>query len=190
MTIYKDEPTLDNYEDDAWIDPNGQNYYLTIGERGFGKGVFDEFVGNELYNNGVTIIDLHGADNLENFFWSVNLDCGKKHDAWKTEHPDEKEILECECGTAYPILILCPNYVEWDQKALDFANGKYYTKEQWENKMRDGELLEPYDITNPPEKPIELQPEPLIVVKHVPLPMKSKNAKNSEFIEIFTWLYK
>ena len=186
MTIYKDEPTLENYDDDAWIDPNSQNFYLCIGERGFGKGVFDEFVANELYDSGITIIDLHGADNLENFFWCVNLNHGKEHDAWKTEHPNEREPLECECSQAYPILIICPNYVEWDQKSLDFANGKYYTREQWENKMRDGETLEPYDKTNPPEKPIELQPEPLIVVKHVPLPMKSRNAKNAEFIEAFT----
>ena len=186
MTVYKDEPTLENYDDDAWIDPNSQNFYLCIGERGFGKGVFDEFVANELYDSGITIIDLHSADNLENFFWCVNLNHGKEHDAWKTEHPNEREPLECECSQAYPILIICPNYVEWDQKSLDFANGKYYTREQWENKMRDGETLEPYDKTNPPEKPIELQPEPLIVVKHVPLPMKSRNAKNAEFIEAFT----
>ena len=62
MTIYKDEPTLDNYDDDAWIDPNAQNYYLAIGERGFGKGVFDEFVANELYNNYSKIIEFVKLD--------------------------------------------------------------------------------------------------------------------------------
>ena len=187
MTLYDDEPTLDHHADEGWIDPNIQQFYFVTGSRGFGKSVLDEFIANELYENGVTIIDVHAADNLENFFWSVNLNHGKEHDAWKAENPDEREPLVCKCSKAYPILILCPDYVEWDEKSLDFANGKYYTEEQWNNKMKDeGSILVPYDKTNPTEKPKELQPEPLIVVKHVPLPKKSKTARNEEFIEIFT----
>ena len=181
MTIYKDSPTLNIHEDEAWIDPNKQNFYLTIGERGYGKSVFDEFVANELYDKGITIIDLHGADNLENFFWCVNFNHGKEHKDWMRDNPNQREPLQCECSQAFPILILCPEYVQWDMKSIDYANGKYYTKNEWKAL---GNIE--YNRINPPVKPKELQPEPLIVVKHLPLPKKSKSAKNPEFIEAFT----
>ncbi|MCH7561994.1 MAG: hypothetical protein IIC67_11655 [Thaumarchaeota archaeon] len=181
MTIYEDNPTLNIHEDEAWIDPNIQSFYLTIGERGYGKSILSEYVANELYDNGVTIIDLHAVSNLENFFWCVNLNHGKKHKEWMEKHPNERVPLQCKCKQAYPIMILCPVYQVWDQKKLDFANGKYYTKEEL---VKKGYLE--YDRNHPIEKPKHLQPVPLIVIKHVPLPKKAKGARNEEFIKIFT----
>ena len=181
MTIYEDSPTLKVQLDEAWIDPNKQNFYFTVGERGYGKSVFDEYVANELYDNGITVIDLHASDNLENFFWCVNLDHGKKCDRWMENNPNQRVPLQCKCKQAYPIMILCPEYRVWNQKEIDYANGKYYTKKEWAAKG----YLE-YDRNHPPVKPKELQPLPLIVVKHIPLPSKGKNSKNEEFIKVFT----
>lgn len=186
MMFYKDDTTYSETSG-HWIDVNSQQYIQTFGQRGFGKSVLDEFVANELYDNGFTILDLYAADNLENLFWCVNLEHKKKHRDWIETHPDQKEPLECECDTAYPILVLCPEYVYWDEKSLEFANGMFYTEEQWLQKSRDsGQVLPVYDRSDPPKKPSNLQKEPLIKIHRIPQPVLAKTNPNTDVVRSFT----
>lgn len=79
----------------AWISPNRQQIIMTQGQRGSGKSSLNEFVAEELYNDGWTVLDLWASDNLENAFWCVNLNCKEKYDKKKLESPKEKEEIHC-----------------------------------------------------------------------------------------------
>lgn len=167
----------------SFISPNKQQIILTQGQRGSGKSTLNELIGESLYKCGWTVLDLWASDNLENLFWCVNQNCKSKHEEWMITHPDEKEEIHCSCSARYPILVLCPDYVQWDQKALDAYNEIYYTKKEWVEKLRkQGEVLIEYDRTNPPKKPeMELQ-KPWIKIKYLPKPSRAEKTATNELI--------
>ncbi len=166
----------------AWISPNRQQVIMTQGQRGSGKSSLNEFVAEELYKNGWTVLDLWASDNLENCFWCINLNCKKKFEEKKIQHPMQKEEIHCNCNVRYPISILCPDHVEWDNHAIDYYNGVYYTKYEWVDKLRkQGEVIVEYDRTNPPRKP-DSEIKNWIKIKHLPKPSRTERTANNELI--------
>lgn len=166
----------------AWISPNRQQVIMTQGQRGSGKSNLNEFVAEELHNNGWTVLDLWASDNLENCFWCVNCNCKEKYGLMRQEHPEQKEEIHCNCNIRYPISILCPDYIEWDNNALDHYNGVFYTKNEWIAKLRNqGEVIVEYDRIHPPRKP-DCEVKNWIKIKHLPKPSKTDRTGNNELI--------
>jgi hypothetical protein len=115
----------------GFIDTTKPKVYLTQGMRGGGKSAFDERVAQTLYDAGWLILDLLGARNLENLYWVVN----KNHELEFQEKVKKGEAhkgdMHCSCNKDYPISVLVPNYVKFDQDTIDTFNKKYWTKEEW-----------------------------------------------------------
>ncbi len=123
--------TVEHVTNGKFIDTTKPKVYLTQGMRGGGKSVFDENLAEKHYSAGWTILDLLGARNLENLYWCVN----KNHRAEYLEGVRKGEIakgtMHCNCSTRYPISVLVPSYVKFDQDTIDTYNQKYWTKEEW-----------------------------------------------------------
>jgi len=121
----------------AWIDPSRPVVYLTQGARGSGKSLLNEMIAEQLYLRHWTVLDLLGARTLENLYWAVN----KNH---RTDYlnelkldPTKKGSKHCNCNTRYPITILCPDYISFDQDSIDRYNEVYYTKEEFFTLRKD-----------------------------------------------------
>lgn len=96
------------------------------------------------------------------------------------------QLLHCKCNKAIPMILLVPDYNTFDMETVDRFNG-YYWKDMEEYKQHmseitkeDKELL----LQGKLFKPTYLRPEPMIRVRHFPVP--KVNAKNEKFIEIWT----
>jgi len=115
----------------AWIDPKQPKVYLVQGMRGSGKSLLDEMVAEQLYLKHWTILDLLGARTLENFYWAVNKNHRTDYLKEIKIEPSKKGMIHCNCNTRYPITILCPDYISFDQDSLDRYNDLYYTREEF-----------------------------------------------------------
>jgi len=123
---------------DAFIDPYIASITFCQGNRGSGKSTVDELIAEEHFKMGHTVIDLHSAGNYESLYWCIKHDCRKFWDKWRAEQeklPDnmikQEEPLHCECDTRYKIILVVPDYIEFDEIALDEFNGRFYTKKEW-----------------------------------------------------------
>ncbi len=122
---------------DGFIDPSKSRTYFVFGNRGSGKSSVDEVIAEIDYDNGHVIMDIHSASNYESLYWCMCLDCKKQWDSWreinnrKPVEQREEEPLHCNCFKRYPILLVVPDYIEFDQEALDIFNEKYISREKW-----------------------------------------------------------
>jgi len=122
------QKTIHKTNNNVILDPNKAQVILIQGARGSGKSTCDEKFGELLYNEGHTVLDLLSAPNLENCYWSICKNC---KDVWKKKDKNERKKLHCNCKTKYPILLVIPDYVEFDEYSLGLFNGKYYSKSEW-----------------------------------------------------------
>jgi len=181
----------------SYLIPTDRQFFnLTLGQRSQGKSVLQELLLETLYDAKWTCIDLWSASNLESQFYSINLDCKKKHkdlineiehqirianvrdnqskvQSLKERLEVEKSSVHCGCHKRYPITVLCGEEIEFDRMSIDMFNEKYYTREEMVQKMHDkGEYLIEYDPANPPlREPTEKKTEWFKVVK-LPRPTK------------------
>lgn len=123
---------------DAFIDPFIASITFVQGNRGSGKSTVDELIAEEHFKMGHTVIDLHSAGNYESLYWCIKHDCKNFWDKVRTEQekiPDpmnrQPEPLHCNCDNRYKIILVVPDYVQFDEGALDEFNGRFYTKKEW-----------------------------------------------------------
>ena len=95
-------------------------------------------------------------------------------------------LLHCKCHKAYPIILVVPDYIEFEQDTLDRFNGVYwknleeYKKYRIDINAEDKKLLEEGKL----KKPEFHRPKALIVVKKF-VPPTTANRKE-KFREFFT----
>lgn len=99
---------------DQVVEENRQQFIGCLAMRGEGKSYLLESYAEEAYLKGYTILDLHGADNLENAFW-----------VFPSEDP------ECENPIRIPITLIAQESIIYDQKEVDFFNSRQMTEQEW-----------------------------------------------------------
>ncbi|KKQ99330.1 MAG: hypothetical protein UT24_C0024G0005 [Candidatus Woesebacteria bacterium GW2011_GWB1_39_12] len=129
----------DNKKRPKYITPEMTSVIFTQGNKGSGKSSLDEFIAMENFEAGHTVVDLLSADNYESLFYMINLNC-KKY--WEEKAKDPNNVIpkyHCNCDKRYKLLVLVPDYVQIDQKALDAPtlNHKYYSKKEWKDAHPD-----------------------------------------------------
>jgi hypothetical protein len=156
--------------DYSYINPSKCTINYCMGRRGFGKSNYIEYVANKLFQVGWTVLDIWASDNLENAFACINLNC--------KDNPD----TSCNCRTAYPITLLAPDNITFDQNAVDRFNKQIYTQKEWYKKFPNKN----FDLAYPPMKPVSDRPKELVKIVKLPRPTKSfGTAKNIEIADIF-----
>ena len=192
-------PKTVTYENkSAFIDTTRPKVYLTQGMRGAGKSLFDEMIAEILYNAGWTVLDLLSARNLENLYWCINKDHRKEfHDKLKN-NPKLKGTLHCNCHRRYPITILVPTYVKFDQRSIDNYNKRYWGKEEYidDQLKRGNNSIKEWGITFParfngrliePRKPLIRNKIELVKVRSLTPPTVTGSTKGiltDEFTKI------
>lgn len=90
------------------------------------------------------------------------------------------KLVYCKCDMAIPILLVAPDYVDFDQESLDRFNGVYwsgmeeYRQNMSEIKSDEKKLLAEGKL----KKPSYLMPRPLIKIRKIPIPTtESKKEK-------------
>ena len=104
--------------------------YYVVGNRGSGKSSVDELIGEENYLAGHTVVDLHSASNYESLYWCINKNCGGY---WEKQKQQTKQKISphCTCSTRYPIILVVPEYTEFDQNPIDKFNEKFISRDKW-----------------------------------------------------------
>ena len=120
--------TIHKTNNNVILNPNKAQVILIQGARGSGKSTTDEKFGELLYNEGHTVLDILSAPNLENCYWAVCKDCKKE---WESMDKNARKELHCKCHNRHKILLVVPEYVEFDDYKLGLYNGKYYSKKEW-----------------------------------------------------------
>lgn len=113
-----------------WKNAKFVRLHFFFGDRGNGKSVAMEETAEHYYNEGLNIWHIWAARSFENLFWCVNLQCGLKWEQDMRKLPLEKQKIlknrpHCRCNNAKPILIINPEYREWDMKSVEIFNGTY-----------------------------------------------------------------
>ena len=116
-----------------------------------------------LYSNGFFIFYIFSALGFENLFLIINKECKRRWDEYFKNNPEMKgKILpSCNCDDIIPVLLMVPEYIEFDQKSVDKFNGYYwknieeYRKYYIEITPEDREKLIKGDL----KKPKEIQPD-------------------------------
>jgi len=156
--------------DYSYINPNKCVINYTIGRRGFGKSTYSEYVCSKLYQVGWTVLDIWASDNLENAFTCISLNC--------KDNPDEV----CNCHKAFPITLLAPANITFDQNAVDRFNKQIYTQTEWYKKFPNKQ----FNLAYPPMKPASERPKPLVKIVKLPKPTKTfKTEQNQKIADIF-----
>lgn len=122
--------TIHKTNNNVILNPNKAQVILIQGARGSGKSTTDEKFGELLYNEGHTVLDILSAPNLENCYWAVCKNCKKE---WESMDKNARKELHCKCYSRHKILLVVPEYVEFDDYRLGLYNGKYYSKQEWAN---------------------------------------------------------
>jgi len=121
----------------AWIDSKNPKVYLCQGMRGGGKSLLNEMIAEQLFLRHWTVLDLLGARTLENLYWCINKNHRDDYLAEVRVDQSKKGIIHCNCNTRYPITILCPEYISFDQDTIDTFNHKYITKPEFVKLSQD-----------------------------------------------------
>ena len=173
---------------DAFINPFKATVTYIQANKGGGKSCETEHVAEVNYNYGHTVVDILSADNYENCFYSINLNCKKYWDDWRKNNPDKPEQLHCNCFKRYKTLIIVPDYTEINQDALDDprVNHKCLTKEEYKQYVKEKKIKDiiEWNNQNPPKIP---NPDYTEWVKVMKLTIPNKGFKNRErFVEQLT----
>jgi len=179
---------------DAFIDPSIASITFVQGNRGSGKSSVDELIAEEHFKSGHTVLDLHSAGNYESLYWCIKHDCKEFWDKWRAEQekiPDvmnrQEEPLHCNCENRYKIILVVPDYVEFDEDAIDNFNKRYYSKKEWSEmgNVEYGRIVTKPNGEKVKERP--LRPNYIQSIKVRKLSIPNKAYKNREqFIEELT----
>lgn len=96
------------------------------------------------------------------------------------------ELLHCKCHKSYPIILMVPNYIEFDLETIDRFNGVYwkdfdeYKEHRIDITTEEKKLL----LEGKLKKPTYLQTIPLIKIKHITPP--TTPTRREKFQEEFT----
>lgn len=154
------------------------------GNKGSGKSAVEEYISTVNYNCGHTNLDILGADNYENLFYAICLNC-KAY--WEKQEKEKKPVprLHCKCDRRYKILVIVPDYVKIEQEFVDapLMNHKYLSKKELiEQNQENGETIFEYDSKNPP-----LHPDYVEWFRFVKIPVPNKGFKNRDkFVDVLT----
>ncbi len=134
---------------DLVVDENRQQFIACLAMRGEGKSYLLEYYAMEAFLKGYLILDLHGADNLENAF------C-----IFPSDDPAVKNPMRI------PITILAQASVKFEQRDLDIFNSRPMTeKEFYTLNPFDSENPRYFNMVNPPRVPFK---KPLILIEKLP----------------------
>lgn len=166
----------------AWINPNKPQVILCQGMRGAGKSVLDEMAAEQLYLQGWTILDLLAARNAENLFWCINKNCKEKYRKDIIDDPSKRGMPHCNCSTRYPIILLVPEYLEFDRAKLDRFNNVFLTKAEYVRMCYEKGWVPEWDSKNPPRRDKLFKDwQPIMKIRHLPAP--TTTGSNKEIIE-------
>ncbi len=149
---------------DAFIDPYIASITFVQGNRGSGKSTVDELIAEEHFKMGHTVLDLHSAGNYESLYWCIKHDCKEFWDKWRAEQekiPEvmnrQEEPLHCTCDNRYKIVLVVPDYVQFDEETIDNFNGRYYSKKEWSDlgNFEYGRIVTKQNGDKVREKPIK-----------------------------------
>ncbi len=167
-----------------YIHPFRSTVTYIQGNKGSGKSATEEYISIVNYNRGHTNLDILGADNYENLFYAICLNC-KAY--WEKQKKEKKPVprLHCECEKRYKILVVVPDYVKIEQEYVDapLMNHKYLTKgELIEQRQENGETFIEYD-----PKRLPLNPDYTEWFKFIHIPIPNKGFKNQDkFVDVLT----
>jgi hypothetical protein len=170
-----------------WFSLKTPQLGLVLGGRGAGKSEAVGWIATQYYNKGMTVVHPFSAPQ-ENLYYVINKNCKALWDKWREENNKlpkdhrEMEPLHCNCDRVIPILLMVPDYVEFDEYTVDRFNGRYFRdKEEYREAFRKGLIKEVLESTpeNPIDwtrigKPKELIQNPLIVIKKFTCPTTSQ----------------
>ena len=113
--------------------------------------------------------------NEEKYWERWNIENEKLPERERTIEP-----LHCNCDSKYKIVLVVPDYVEIDQKALDEYNGKFYSKKEWADlgHIEYGTLITHENGEKERKKPIRPDYIQWIKVRKIHVP--NKGYKNRE----------
>ena len=165
----------------AFIDPFVASITFVQGNRGSGKSSVDELIAEQHFKMGHTVMDLHSAGNYESLYWCIKHDCKVFWDKWRAEQekiPDvmnrQEEPLHCNCENRYKIILVVPDYVQFDEDAIDNFNGRYYTKKEWSDfgNFEYGKIVTKPNGENVRERPVRPDYTQWIKVRKLSIPNK------------------
>jgi len=142
------------HRDECLINLQNQQCIFTLGRRGTGKSYVDETLVTTFYEYGFTILDLWASDNFENAFWCIAKEGEKKR---------------------FPVTILAPESLIFNQSQLDIFNGKIISREEWYKKYP----LEGYPIENPPARK---ESKEWIKIVKLPIPTAKIDSEQNQTI--------
>jgi len=148
--------TEKEHRTDLIVDETRQQFIGVLGMRGEGKSYIVDTEAELAFLMGYTILDLHGADNLENAFW-----------IFKSDDPEVKNPIKI------PITLIAQDTLLFDQKRLDHFNSEIQSEEDY-LKQNPGKY---YDYVYPPRIPFK---KPMIKVEIIPRVTSSKAEYETE----------
>jgi len=116
------------------------------GARGSAKTTSMEADAQLYYEYGLNVWHLWGARSFENLFWVVNRNCKEKWErAFELLPQEMKEKLEsrlhCKCHRAYPILLVYPDYIDFDlHSKYRFEGTNWKSFEEYKNAVKVGQI--------------------------------------------------
>ncbi len=179
---------------DAFIDPYIASITFVQGNRGSGKSTVDELIAEEHFKMGHTVLDLHSAGNYESLYWCIKHDCKEFWDKWRAEQekiPEvmnrQEEPLHCTCDNRYKIVLVVPDYVQFDEETIDNFNGRYYSKKEWSDlgNFEYGRIVTKQNGDKVREKPIKTNYVQWIKVRKLTIPNKGYKNRD-QFVQELT----
>lgn len=148
--------TEKEHRTDIVVDENRQQFIAVLGMRGEGKSYDLDTIAEEAFLKGYTILDLHGADNLENAYY-----------IFPSEDP------ECKNPIQIPVTLLAQNTLMFEQEQVDNWNYPPFTEQEFYKKY-------PKKIFNCVNPPRNTTKKPLVEIEIIPPVTSSKADIESE----------
>lgn len=155
---------------DKVIEEERQQFVGCLAMRGEGKSYLLEGYVEEAFLKGYTILDLHGADNLENAFW-----------VFPSEDP------KCKNPIKIPITLIAQESLEFKQEEVDNFNSRPMTQDEWYKNLPYEIHHKLFDPVYPPRIPFR---KTLVDIVKIP-PVTSSKAEyeteaNRKALEVIT----
>lgn len=151
-----ESPTYLRMAEQPWQSAKKVRIHFWWGDRNSAKSSSMEESAQIYYEKGLNIWHLWGARSYENLFWAVNHNCAEKWEKALATMPHDyrKKLqgrLHCKCHRAYPILLIYPDYIDFDMDSIyryEGINWKSY--DEYKQAVKLG--LMPPDITKKEKK--------------------------------------
>lgn len=138
---------------DKVIEEDRQQFIACLAIRGEGKSYLLEGYSEEAFLKGYLILDLHGADNLENAFY-----------IFPNNDPEQKHPI------AIPITLISQETIRYDQKEIDLFNSRPMTEAEWYKMFPYATNHKLYNFVYPPMISFKKPLVQLEIIPHVTSP--------------------